>query len=111
MTIYTGANVQQIVQWFDLGGESSCRIPSSGGSTGEFEGIQAWSHNSALGGSQKESPEQTSVGAEFILEGLHAHKRIGRSGCARLHRPRGKTGTRAGKVIERTSVHTAETTI
>jgi magnesium chelatase subunit I len=32
-----------------------------------------------LGVSQKESPEQQVSAAEFILEGLHAHKRIGRN--------------------------------
>jgi magnesium chelatase subunit I len=29
--------------------------------------------------SQKESPEQQVSAAEFVLEGLYAHKRIGRS--------------------------------
>jgi magnesium chelatase subunit I len=32
-----------------------------------------------LGVSQKESPELQVSAAEFVLEGLHAHKRIGRS--------------------------------
>ena len=32
-----------------------------------------------LGLSQKESPEHQVSAAEFILEGLHAHKRIGRN--------------------------------
>jgi len=32
-----------------------------------------------LGVSQRESPEQQVSAAEFILEGLHAHKRIGRN--------------------------------
>jgi magnesium chelatase subunit I len=32
-----------------------------------------------LGVSPKESPEQQVSAAEFILEGLHAHKRIGRN--------------------------------
>ena len=32
-----------------------------------------------LGVSQKESPEQQVSAAEFVLEGLHAHKRIGRN--------------------------------
>jgi len=32
-----------------------------------------------LGVSHKESPEQQVSAAEFILEGLHAHKRIGRN--------------------------------
>jgi magnesium chelatase subunit I len=32
-----------------------------------------------LGVSNKESPEQQVSAAEFVLEGLHAHKRIGRN--------------------------------
>jgi magnesium chelatase subunit I len=57
---FTGANVQQIVQWFDLGGE-----------------IQLSDSIAAL--EALENPEQQVSAAEFILEGLHAHKRIGRN--------------------------------
>jgi magnesium chelatase subunit I len=78
---YTGANMQQIVQWFDLGGEiqlsdtiSACEALEN------LRGIQGLADKlGPLGISQKESPEQQVSAAEFILEGLHAHKRIGRS--------------------------------
>jgi magnesium chelatase subunit I len=78
---FTGANVQQIVQWFDLGGE--IQLSDSISATDALEnlrGIQGLIDKlGPLGISQKETPEQQVSGAEFILEGLHAHKRIGRN--------------------------------
>jgi magnesium chelatase subunit I len=78
---YTGANVQQIVQWFDLGGE--IQMADSVSATEALEklrGIQGLVEKlGPLGVSPKESAEQQVSAAEFILEGLHAHKRIGRS--------------------------------
>ena len=78
---FTGANVQQIVQWFDLGGEiqlsDSYRAVEA---LENLKGIQGLIDKlGPLGVSQKESPEQQVSAAEFILEGLHAHKRIGRN--------------------------------
>jgi magnesium chelatase subunit I len=78
---YTGANVQQIVQWFDLGGEVqlSDSVPAVE-ALENLRGIQGlFDKLGPLGVTQKESPEQQVSAAEFILEGLHAHKRIGRS--------------------------------
>ncbi len=78
---FTGANVQQIVQWFDLGGE--IQLSDSIAATEALEnltGIQGLIDKlGPLGVSPKESPELQVSAAEFILEGLHAHKRIGRS--------------------------------
>jgi magnesium chelatase subunit I len=78
---FTGANVQQIVQWFDLGGEIqlSDSVPASEAleNLKEIQGLIE--KLGPLGVSQKESPEQQVSAAEFILEGLHAHKRIGRN--------------------------------
>jgi magnesium chelatase subunit I len=78
---YTGANVQQIVQWFDLGGEIQLSDSVSAAEAVEnLRGIQGLTEKlGPLGVSQKDSPEQQVSAAEFILEGLHAHKRIGRS--------------------------------
>jgi magnesium chelatase subunit I len=78
---YTGANVQQIVQWFDLGGEIQLSDSVSAAEAVEnLRGIQGLTEKlGSLGVSQKDSPEQQVSAAEFILEGLHAHKRIGRS--------------------------------
>jgi magnesium chelatase subunit I len=78
---FTGANVQQIVQWFDLGGEiqlsDSIAAQEALENLKEIQGLI--DKLGPLGVSQKESPEQQVSAAEFILEGLHAHKRIGRN--------------------------------
>ena len=78
---FTGANVQQIVQWFDLGGE--IQLPDSVSALEALENLKEIQglvdKLGPLGVSQKESPEQQVSAAEFILEGLHAHKRIGRN--------------------------------
>jgi magnesium chelatase subunit I len=78
---FTGANVQQIVQWFDLGGEIQLSDSiSAAGALENLKEIQGLIDKlGPLGVSQKESPEQQVSAAEFILEGLHAHKRIGRN--------------------------------
>jgi magnesium chelatase subunit I len=78
---FTGANVQQIVQWFDLGGEIQLSDAVSAlEALDNLKKIQGLLDKlGPLGVSQKESPEQQVSAAEFILEGLHAHKRIGRN--------------------------------
>src|ERR1700723_3207292 len=78
---FTGANVQQIVQWFDLGGEiqlsDSVSAVEALENLKEIQGLVE--KLGPLGVSQKESPEQQVPPPEFFLEGLHAHKRIGRN--------------------------------
>jgi magnesium chelatase subunit I len=78
---FTGANVQQIVQWFDLGGEiqlsDSVAALEALENLKEIQGLV--DKLGPLVVSQKDSPEQQVSAAEFILEGLHAHKRIGRN--------------------------------
>jgi magnesium chelatase subunit I len=78
---FTGANVQQIVQWFDLGGEIqlSDSVPALEAleNLKEIQGLI--DKLGPLEVSTKDSPEQQVSAAEFILEGLHAHKRIGRN--------------------------------
>jgi magnesium chelatase subunit I len=78
---FTGANVQQIVQWFDLGGEIQLSDSVSAvDALKKLKEIQGLTDKlSTLEVSQKESAEQQVSAAEFVLEGLHAHKRIGRS--------------------------------
>jgi magnesium chelatase subunit I len=78
---FTGANVQQIVQWFDLGGEIQLSDSAPAAETLEnLKEIQGLIEKlGPLGVGQKDSPEQQVSAAEFILEGLHAHKRIGRT--------------------------------
>jgi len=78
---FTGANVQQIVQWFDLGGE--IQLSDSVSALEALENLKEIQglidKLGPLGVSQKDNPEQQVSAAEFILEGLHAHKRIGRN--------------------------------
>jgi magnesium chelatase subunit I len=80
-TYFKGTDVQQIVQWFDLGGEVQMAD-----TTGSAEALQALRGIQGLldkitklkVGPKDAAEAQVSAG-EFILEGLHAHKRIGRS--------------------------------
>jgi magnesium chelatase subunit I len=73
--------MNQVVQWFDLGGEIQLRDSGSAQETlHKLRGIQGLLDKlGALGLSGKEPSEILVSGAEFILEGLYAHKRIGRS--------------------------------
>ena len=74
-------SMNQIVQWFDLGGEIQMR--DSAGAQEMLHKLRAiqglLDKLGALGMSGKEPAEVLVSGAEFILEGLHAHKKIGRS--------------------------------
>ncbi len=78
---FSGVNLKQVVQWFELGGEIqvSDTAPSK-------EVIQALRNiqgllekTDALNLADADHPEVQVSAAEFILEGLHAHKRIGRN--------------------------------
>jgi magnesium chelatase subunit I len=80
---FSGAagELRQVVQWFDLGGEIrlSGDAAASEAVTG-LQGIQGLLEKiSVLGLSEKSPIEEQVSAAEFILEGLYAHKRIGRS--------------------------------
>ncbi len=76
-----GVNTNQIVQWFDLGGE--IQLGDNTGATEVLSGLNQiqglMEKNSKLNVTAKDAPEMQVSAAEFILEGLHAHKRIGRS--------------------------------
>src|SRR5256885_15073643 len=78
---FNGANMQQIVQWFDLGGE--IKLPDSAAAAEVFttlKNIQGLNEKlNALGVQTKDLVEHQVAAAEFVLEGLYAHKRIGRS--------------------------------
>jgi magnesium chelatase subunit I len=78
---FEGVNVSHIVQWFDLGGalkldesqDSAQMLSQLGGIQGLLEKTRA------LGlGANEPDPVRISA-AEFILEGLYAHRRISRS--------------------------------
>ena len=74
-------NMQQVVQWFELGGE--IKLADTAGAQDVLEGlknIQGLTEKLApVGVKSKEKPEVLVSAAEFVLEGLHAHRRIGRS--------------------------------
>ena len=78
---FKGADMQQIVQWFDLGGE--VKMADTAGSEEALpllRSIQGLLDKIVkVGIGPKDSPEAQVSAAEFVLEGLHAHKRIGRN--------------------------------
>jgi magnesium chelatase subunit I len=78
---FAGVNMQQIVQWFDLGGEIG--LSDTAGAKDVLNGLKSiqglMDKLTPLDVSSKDSPEVQVSAAEFILEGLYAHKRIGRS--------------------------------
>jgi magnesium chelatase subunit I len=80
-TYFKDLNLQQVVQWFDLGGE--IRLSDTAGAQEVLEGlknIQGLTEKlSSVGVKGKDKTEVLVSAAEFVLEGLHAHRRIGRS--------------------------------
>jgi magnesium chelatase subunit I len=78
---YDGDNVSQIVQWFDLGGslkldelvDSHTLVQQLGSIQGLMEKLPA------LRIGPKDPPALRASAAEFVLEGLYAHRRISRS--------------------------------
>jgi magnesium chelatase subunit I len=75
------ANVSQIVQWFDLGG--SLKLDESAAASAmvnELGGIQGLMEKTAVLGLGVSEPDAVRASAaEFVLEGLYAHRRISRS--------------------------------
>ncbi len=78
---FANANLQQIVQWFDLGGE--IQMAESASASEALEGLKniqgLFEKVKQLDVTAKDGEETQVSAAEFVLEGLHAHKRIGRS--------------------------------
>jgi len=78
---FDGVNVAQIVQWFELGG--SLKLDESMDSAGmvrQLAGIQGlMEKTAALGLGANEPDAIRASAAEFILEGLYAHRRISRN--------------------------------
>ncbi len=80
-TYLHGVNMNQVVQWFDLGGEIHL-----GDNAGAKEVLQGLSQIQGLmeklgklNVNAKDSAGMQVSAAEFVLEGLHAHKKIGRN--------------------------------
>jgi magnesium chelatase subunit I len=78
---FENMNMQQLVQWFDLGGEIKFGESASAAELSEaLKKIQGLSEKLERLDVQPKDPMELQVsGAEFVLEGLYAHKRIGRS--------------------------------
>jgi magnesium chelatase subunit I len=78
---FEGANVSQIVQWFDLGGSLKLdENVDSASMVRQLSTIQGLMEKlKALGLSANEPDAVRASAAEFVLEGLHAHRRISRS--------------------------------
>ncbi len=78
---FASTNMQQIVQWFDLGGTVQMQDGAGAAELLEpLQNIQGLTEKlGALNIKPKASPELVVSAAEFVLEGLYAHKRIGRS--------------------------------
>ncbi len=86
------ANLQTVVQWFEIGGE--LKLPDTVPATealGQLKRIQGLlEHIERLGVNGKADAAVKSSAAEFILEGLWAHKRISRNEERGFHTERPK---------------------
>src|ERR1700692_3177263 len=80
-TYLQSVNMSQVVQWFDLGGE--IQLSDNAGALEVLEGVSQiqglMEKLGKLNVGPKDSPEVQVSAAEFVLEGLHAHKKIGRN--------------------------------
>jgi len=80
-TYLHGVNLNQVVQWFDLGGE--IQLSDNAGAEEVLEGLSQiqglMEKLGKLNVGPKDSAEMQVSAAEFVLEGLHAHKKIGRN--------------------------------
>ena len=76
-----GVNMNQVVQWFDLGGE--IQLSDNAAAQEVLEGLNQiqglMEKLGKLNVNSKDSAEIQVSAAEFVLEGLHAHKKIGRN--------------------------------
>ena len=78
---FAGANTQQIEQWFNLGGTVKVDDDLSSEATlEELKQIQGlFEKLSPLEIKTSSAPESAVAAAEFLLEGMYAHKRLSRS--------------------------------
>jgi magnesium chelatase subunit I len=78
---FAEANLQPVVQWFEMGGELKVPASASAAETAaQLKKIQGlFEHLDRVHVKPKDEPANIVAAAEFILEGLHAHKRISRS--------------------------------
>jgi magnesium chelatase subunit I len=78
---FGNGDLKQVVQWFELGGEIQLAETASNAEVlkglKNIQGLMEKTSDLKLADDKR--PEVQISAAEFILEGLHAHKRIGRS--------------------------------
>ncbi len=93
---FADTNTQQIEQWFNLGGSIKVEDDQSAATMlKELRQIQGLVEKlSPLGIGPKDSPERIVSAAEFLLEGMVAHRRIGRSEERGFIAPEKTTGRR-----------------
>ncbi len=78
---FDGENFNGVVQFFELGARSNCPKPRTAGAMlselSKIQGLLEKTKKLGLGASE---PDAVRAGAaEFILEGLYAHRRISRN--------------------------------
>jgi magnesium chelatase subunit I len=78
---FTDVNFQPVIQWFELGGELKLpELATTGERYQQLAKIQGlMEHVGKLGVQDRKDAGAASAAAEMILEGLWAHRRIGRS--------------------------------
>jgi magnesium chelatase subunit I len=78
---FDGVNVSNIVQWFDMGGSLKLdETVDSGTMCRQLTAIQGLMEKTKTLGVGTNEPDAVRAGAaEFVLEGLYAHRRINRS--------------------------------
>ena len=78
---FADVNFQPVIQWFELGGE--LKLPELTATNERYQQLSRiqglMEHIGRLGATDKKDPGSASAAAEMILEGLWAHRRIGRS--------------------------------
>src|SRR5260221_4502036 len=78
---FADMNFQPVVQWFELGGE--LKFADNASTENRYKQLanikDLLDHVNRLGVTDKKDHAQASAAAELILEGLWAHRRIGRS--------------------------------
>jgi magnesium chelatase subunit I len=79
--VFDNQNLSTVVTWFDLGGNLKLdETSSSADMVKELTGIQGLLEKTKLLGLGASEPDAVrAAAAEFILEGLYAHRRISRS--------------------------------
>ncbi len=78
---FTDINFQPVIQWFELGGE--LKLPDLATTSDRYQQLSKiqglMEHVGRLGVSDRKDAGAAGAAAEMILEGLWAHRRIGRS--------------------------------